>query len=78
MKRKRHGAAVFQNSIAVTGKYCFAYVLGSAEFYQIDSNEWKTTSSMKRGRSGHGLVECNGYLYAIGGSPINEEPTVEI
>ena len=33
---------------------------------------------MKRGRSGRGLVECNGYLYALGGSPANQEPTVEI
>ena len=76
-KRKGHGAAVFQNSIVVTGNYGLAYHLGSAEFHEIDSNEWKTSSSMIRGRSGHGLVECNGYLYAIGGSPINEEPTVE-
>ena len=75
-KRRHHGAAVFQNSIVVSGGYDGGD-LDSVEFYEIDSNEWKTTSSMKRGRSGHGLVECNGYLYAIGGSPTDEEPTVE-
>ena len=75
-KRRYHGAAVFQNSIVVSGGYD-GDDLDSVEFYEIDSNEWKTTSSMKRCRSGHGLVECNGYLYAIGGSPTDEEPTVE-
>ena len=75
-RRRFHGAAVFQNSIVVSGGN-YGGDLDSAEFYEFDSNEWKTTSSMKRGRSGHGLVECDGYLYAIGGSPTNEEPTVE-
>ena len=74
--RINHGAAVFRNSIVVTGG-CDDRGGDSAEFYKIDSNEWKTASSMKRGRSGHGLVECNGYLYAIGGNPIHQEPTVE-
>ena len=75
-KRRYHGAAVFQNSIVVSGGYDGGD-LDLAEFYDTDSNEWKSTSSMKRGRSSHGLVECNGYLYAIGGSPTNKEPTVE-
>ena len=76
-KRKRHGAAVFQNWIVVTGGYNESRDLDSAEYFEIDSNEWKTASSMIRGRSGHGLVECNGYLYAVGGSPTGQEPTVE-
>ena len=75
--RHSHGAAVFQNSIVVTGGQGFIFNRDSAEFNRTDLNEWKTTSSMKRGRSGHGLVECDGYLYAIGGSPTNKEPTVE-
>ena len=76
-KRAYHGAAVFQNSIVVTGGYSYRRDLGTAEFCDIDSNEWKTISSMKRVRRNHGLVECDGYLYAIGGSPANQEPTVE-
>ena len=75
--RQSHGAAVFQNSVVVTGGQGFIFNRDSAEFNRTDLNEWKTTSSMKRGRSGHGLVECDGYLYAIGGSPTSKEPTVE-
>ena len=58
-KRAYHGAAVFKNSIVATGGN-YGGDLDLAEYYEIDSNEWKTSLSMKRGRSGHGLVECDG------------------
>jgi len=70
MKRTRRsmGAAVFGDVIVVAGGTDKNdSLLASTEIFESLTNDWNYISSMKHKRSGHALVACGGYLYALGG-----------
>ena len=63
------GVAVLNNFIYVAGGYDGVDfdVEDSVERYNIETDEWEDVAPMNCTRSGLGLVELNGKLYAIGG-----------
>jgi len=66
--RYQMGAALYGDVIVVAGGLDENdYPQSSVEVYQTSFNEWRTICSLNQKRSGHALVSCGRYLYALGG-----------
>ena len=77
-KRCNMGAAVYDDVMVVAGGANENYeTFASTEVYQPSFNKWQAISPLKRQRSGHALVSCDGYLYTIGGWDRNCLSSVE-
>lgn len=68
-----NSVAICNEHICVAGGYGAGDNENSVEFYNPSLNEWRELKEMNASRLNFGLVELDGYLYAIGGSEIIEK-----
>ncbi len=62
-----HAATSFKSKIYVTGGISEGKSVGSGAVFSVASLDWVETLPMSSVRANHGLVECNGCLWMMGG-----------
>lgn len=72
--RDEASAVILNGYICVAGGYTTEYTWSkSVELYNPSLNEWRELKEMNKSRANFGLVELDGYLYAMGGDRIIEK-----
>ena len=66
-KRSRMGAAVFNDSLVVTGGWNDTGTLSSTEHCNDPTDKWQLGPNLRQKRCGNALVRCNDSLFTLGG-----------